>query len=248
MARMMGSDVFGMDITGLEEVTQETNNWASTFSREAIPAALEAVASQLTVSLQKHIQEDVYDAYTTKDYPRREEQGGLLDPRFISTSVSGQRLIFDYSPSGTHTATMDETKRSMSFEGYALNELADYDTWSKQPIKPHPVHGDQLINRIQTGRGFDWDLTNAPEVTNGRPFWNKFLSEAKGETVAHAFTIGFRAKTKMNDFTLFPHEIEWGSFESELEGQAFADSNFYIPDAYGGLDAVLYDGNDPLDF
>ena len=122
-----------------------------------IPKALRVVGAQMKESLSEHIINTVYntDIYAPKLYRTR----GRTD-RFGSKSllfqtddtkpeIEGNKLTFTFEPSGTHTGKMGDLK------GYWSLPTADRAP-EDAPLKPRPVHGDDLIRRIETGKGYDW--------------------------------------------------------------------------------------------
>ena len=158
-------------LTGAGGVTKEYKAFNTKFYT-AVQAGLTAVGSELTKHLQEHIRKDVYDAYTPKSYPRRSghPQFGtpLESPQNMDLQVNKLSLIFSYEPTGDHSGTKKDR-----LDWSALKKK--YQTAPNQPIKPNPVHGDDLIRRIETGEGYDWDVA-VPE----RHFWNNFVEEAVG--------------------------------------------------------------------
>ena len=145
-----------------------------------IPLVLQRVGSEMINNLQSHIQKDVYDAYTPTSYPRRKDhpQFGtpLDDIKNFSTHIERDygmtTLYFDYNPDGTHKGKIWDT---LDYEFDESNPRAGTTrTPGAQPIKPKPVHGDKLINRIQTAKGYDWGKEGQfPQ----RPFWSNFVQE-----------------------------------------------------------------------
>lgn len=134
------------------------------------------VGSEMMNDLQKHINDDVYSKYSPKSYPRRKDHpefGTPLDSeKNFSIHAKNNILEFDYNPDGTHKGKM---KDALDFDGDPDSDSAN------EPLKPHPVHGDVLINRIQTGKGYDWK-----ESMEERPFWSNFVEEEfNGKLIDH---------------------------------------------------------------
>ena len=149
--------------------------------RGNIPFVLNMVGSELIKDLQSHIEKDVYDAYDPRAYPRRKDNPkfgtSLVDKKNFYAMAKGEYLEFNYYPDGTHRGTRKDTL------GYADSESR---TDGDIPIKPNPVHGDVLINRIQTGKGYDWNADNPDDGPPPRPFWNNFVEEEfNGKLVQH---------------------------------------------------------------
>lgn len=78
----------------------------------AMQIGLTAVGSELTKQLQKHIQTDVYNAYTPKDYIRRTEHGGLIDSRYMKLSQRSMAVELTYLPSGFNSKYPDNSYKS----------------------------------------------------------------------------------------------------------------------------------------
>lgn len=177
-----------------DDTFESKMNTAFSAIKSNIPVVLEMVGSDLMQDLQTRIQEDVYAKYDPIRYPRRKDYpqfGTALDSeKNFTTKVKGDTLEFDYSPDGTHTGK----KRDML--GYQENLFYDGD----KPLKPNPVHGDVLINRIEKGKGYDWK-NDMP----ARPFWSNFVErEFNGELLTH-FDRAVRATIMTNDKTEFPY-------------------------------------------
>lgn len=152
-----------------------------------IHAGLVSIGSELTKQLQQHIRTDVYNAYSPKSYPRRSNHPQFGTPLESTDNMDLQigklSLAFNYEPSGSHSG-----KNRDRIDWSELSD--DLKKSPDKPIKPNPVHGDDLIRRIETGTGYDWDV-EVPE----RHFWNNFVEEAIGE---HGWTEKLLVKT-MNE-------------------------------------------------
>lgn len=191
---------------------------------------LDIVGGNLIDDLQKHIQDDVYAKYDPIRYPRRKDHpqfGTALDSiKNFTTKVKGNTLEFDYSPDGAHTGK----KKDML--GFQVNPLYDGD----RPLKPNPVHGDVLINRIEKGKGYDWK-SDMP----ARPFWSKFVEqEFNGELLTH-FDRAIRATEMTGDKNEFPYR-----YYSATPNDLIHDNN----DGALSTDATWssYDDDDDLPF
>ena len=258
MARMSTGDIWELEIGSFDGVTHDVNKVTREIASTAVPQALKSVASELTNSLKQFIQSEVYERYEPKNYPRRADYPrfgyGLADDKYIDYDIKqsgtrGANLTFMYNPKGYHYGKIQDIKGAYETKNGAIKPTASTSrNWDK-PLKPHPVHGDRLINRIQTAEGFDWHV---PDAMPARPFWNMFVDHAKNDTIAFAFSRGFRSAMadSDSDFWLSPSDIDWEGGESMLEGETSFGAN-YIPDSYGdsssSFDASSFDG-DPLDF
>ena len=79
------------------ELKQEIANWGATDMNPALEAANNAVAATAKEALRKHIQTDVYDAWTPTEYRRT---GGLVDGGAIESSAGPALMILEHFPSG----------------------------------------------------------------------------------------------------------------------------------------------------
>ena len=142
--------MFDFKLTGADSISKEYQAF-NTKVYTATQAGLMAVGSELTKKLQKHIQTEVYDAYTPQDYKRRVEYGGgipIISAQNMDLHINGMSLTFTYEPSGKNT-------------NYPTSRYAD---------------GDQLIEAIENSK-YTWAGTgDIPK----RPFWNSFVDEMVG--------------------------------------------------------------------
>nr|DAG39663.1 MAG TPA: hypothetical protein [Bacteriophage sp.] len=134
-----------------------------------VRASITPMAEAMKQALVRSIETNVYDKYEPKDYPRRRDYPefgpSLIDmDTNVEISVTDDGFVFQYSPHGEHSGKMRDT----------IGKNPKKWTEADAPIKPYPVHGDKLIERIETGQGYDWDYANA------RPFWNAFSNEITG--------------------------------------------------------------------
>lgn len=152
---------------------------------------LDDVGAEMIVDLQKHINKDVYKAYRPKAYIRRKdhpEYGTPLDDNTnfdTKTDITGNEatLTFSYYPTGYHTAKFKDLP----------NDYRNF--MSDEPIKPNPVHGDVLINRIQKGEGYDWKV---PDI-KPRQFWDNFTRDEFNGGIVRYFN-KFAAETKLTKY------------------------------------------------
>ena len=137
----------------LTKVESVTHDYLEFYKKvqHATHAGLVAVGSELTKQLQKHIQTEVYDAYTPKSYERRVEFGGgipIISEDNMDMQINGNTLTFTYEPSGKN---------------------ANYPT-------SRYVDGDALISAIENS---DYTWKGTDEIPK-RPFWNSFVDEMVG--------------------------------------------------------------------
>lgn len=116
-------------IEGIESIKSDYDDFLLKTKR-ATQYGLKALTSELIPTLQKHIKEDVYEAYEPKAYIRRMKNGGLIDSDYMSYRINEESLVFDYNPSG-----YNPHYKNMDF-----------------------VNGDELINRIENSL-YDWERT-----------------------------------------------------------------------------------------
>lgn len=228
----MSESFFKVTIQGEETLTNDLNDYVFSL-RDPIWEGFSAVADEMTNSLQAHIQKDVYDAYEPKSYPRRSNSGGirfgipLNDARqMVVEHPTALSLSFTYEPSGYHSGRMQDALDAYN----ARNEpKARTESRWNQPLKPHPVHGDALIRRIQTGRGYDWIPPKGMNRFPARPFWDNFVEEQKNGALIDAFAYGI--SRGVSDFRLEGgnRDIAWGASEGMLEGGSH-DYSFYPED------------------
>lgn len=142
--------MFDFKLTGADSVSKEYKAF-NTKVYQGTQAGLTAVGSEMTKQLQKHIQSDVYDAYTPKSYMRRIDYGGgtpIISPKNMDLQLNKMSLTFSYEPNGRNTH-------------YPNNEYLD---------------GDDLINAIENS-DYTWSGTKQiPE----RHFWNNFVDDMVG--------------------------------------------------------------------
>ena len=153
--------------------------------------ALFSVQDAMFNSLHEHINKDVYDVYHPTDYPRRKDNpqfgtplddvlnyGSLIGP-FNKIYASGDFSLhggISYDPRGEHCGTTADLDPDSKY----------YDADNPKPLKPNPVHENDLIRRIETGEGYDWKVPKV--VYKGRPFWQNFVKEMiEGGQIAVAF-------------------------------------------------------------
>lgn len=120
--------------------------------KDAFRASRKALADDMRLCLQDHVEADVYDKFQPIEYVRRREDGGLADMRASATVYSDERdggmnLTLLYQPSGAADG-----------EG--------------EPVDPH-VDGDDLVDRIEK-RDPEYNWTRKPSK---RPFFSNFVQE-----------------------------------------------------------------------
>lgn len=142
--------MFDFKLTGADSINKEYKAF-NTKVYKGVQSGLTAVGSELTKQLQKHIQTEVYDAYTPQSYMRRIDYGGgtpIISPKNMDLQLNKMSLTFSYEPSGRNTR-------------YPNSKFVD---------------GDDLINAIENS-DYTWKGTeHIPE----RHFWNNFVDDMVG--------------------------------------------------------------------
>ncbi|MEG1757790.1 MAG: hypothetical protein RR235_04950 [Oscillospiraceae bacterium] len=135
--------------------------------RAAAAEAMPFLAERLKESLRRHIDTDVYGAYSPKEYPRRSHNPEFGTPlndveTNTLTVVRMNGVLLDYKPSGAHSGT--------------TADLSPYSAWydadDPRPLVPNPANGDELVRRIESGNGYDWGGFDM-----ARPFFGQFVTE-----------------------------------------------------------------------
>lgn len=211
-------EFFSVTITGEETLTNDLNDFIKGL-RDPIWEGLSAVADGMTNSLQAHIQSDVYDAYEPKSYPRRSENPrfgiSLGDRRNMDIELHHMSLSFIYEPKGDHSGKMQDAKDAYNKKNEPTGRTES--SWD-EPLKPHPVHGDALIHRIQTGTGYDWKPKKGNKEFPRRPFWDNFVEEQRNGVIIENFAFGFSRGITGLQLEGGKLDLEWGANDGALEG------------------------------
>lgn len=204
-----------------------------------VPRVLNVMGSEMIHDLQTHINQDVYAAYEPISYPRRKynPQFGtpLDDIKNFTTHIHKDdvgimgyqsTLEFEYNPDGTHKGKRKDVLN------YDKKLTENRGMSGEDTLKPNPVHGDVLINRLETGRGYDWvpDETIPP-----RPFWSKFVDEEmQGGGIKRRFDrISQGMRYTKYDYTyktqLGKNDFEWDGTDGALSTDATWDGEDDLP-------------------
>ena len=216
---------FRVTVSGEETLTNDFNDFIKDLAYPIL-SGLTAVGDGMSANLMQHIQEEVYDAYTPKSYPRR------WDPRRGGNTGFGESIIeqvkkadvrtlslsFVYEPHGYHSGRMQDAIDAYEDDKDGIRKpTARTERSFNRPLKPNPVHGDKLINRIQTGKGYDWK-GDFP----ARPFWDSFVGEQKNGAIIENFASGFNRA----GFDLILEgnnkDLEWNFNEGKVSGNDFS--------------------------
>lgn len=148
-----------------------------------IPPSLGIVGAEMKEALKRHIESDFYAAYSPKSYPRRKDSPNYGTPlnsdANIHVFVQGSALSFGYFPDGSHTGIVAD---SLNWKDYSERRGIGGGT---APLVPYPVHGDELIQRLQNAR-YNW-ATSAPP----RPFWNNFVNDMMSGGIINTLKAAF---------------------------------------------------------
>lgn len=147
--------MFDFKLTGSGSINKEYQNFNSKVHR-ATQAGVRAFASELTPCLQRHIQKDVYSAYTPEDYERRYDH-----PQYGRSIYSEENIDYRFFPNG----------RGVEFTYEPNGRNTNY------PTSAYYLDGDSIISAIQQDKGYLW--FNDGSIGVKRPFWDNFLQEVE---------------------------------------------------------------------
>ena len=227
-------DFFNVTMKGEETLITDLNAFLLTL-KEPIRSGLNSVADGFSNSLDKHIQHDVYDAYNPKRYPRRQMKDSLMSPDYKEISVYDLSLRFQYEPKGFHKAKMKDMLGAEWDDMILRYVVLDKDTGATKdiienpndPLKPKPVHGDRLIERIQTGEGYDWQPPKGEDSFPKRPFWNNFVEEQRSGAALDSFVYGFGTGVTKLQLEGGSRDLEWNGDEGMIGSSFIGDEDDY---------------------
>lgn len=170
---------FSVSLEGENSIDEDYSAFKKLLNTQ-LNAAIRNMEAPLKDDLYRHIEKDVYATYRPKEYPRRRDNEGFGIPlnnmdANASLSLIPHGFAFSYMPDGSHSGTTADLSPKSK----------NYDADRPQPIKPNPVHGDDLIRRIETGKGYDWNMGN--HYPGERPFWQNFVNDEMGGLLAQHF-------------------------------------------------------------
>lgn len=134
------------EISGLESIDKDFEDLTGRVNK-AMAAAMPGLRDEMVERLKQKIIDQVYKKWTPKEYERRLDHPNL-GPSLIDESV------IKAVPQGD--------------DGMELT----YEPRGEQYQWENPRDGDALIERIETGRGYEWD-----KHPGKRPFWNDFVND-----------------------------------------------------------------------
>lgn len=145
-------------IEGIESIKSDYDDFLLK-TKKATQYGLKALTSELIPTLQKHIVEDVYIAYSPEAYERRYDNPQFGRSLYSEKNMNydfiyngGQGVVFNYEPDG----------KNNHYNG-----------------SPYYADGDSIIKTIQEDRYYLW-LDNAG-IGAKRPFWDNFVNEVASQ-------------------------------------------------------------------
>lgn len=157
--------------------------------KNAFRASRKALADDMRLCLQDHVEYDVYSKFQPTEYVRRGENGGLADMQSSATVYSDERdggmnLTLLYHPSG-------------AVDGEGNN------------VDPH-VDGDDLITRIEK-KDPEYNWRRKPPK---RPFFRNFVQEMVDggraeETLVRAMNAAVPSLGVTADGSMIREEEDW---------------------------------------
>ena len=137
-------------VSGLDSIDEDFKAFQTELAAK-VKASMDSVGTDMKNALREHIQKDVYDKYSPKEYERRSDNPGLGRPLIdmeanVTVNNRGAGLSLIYSPTGEHENT----------------------AW-------HTADGDALIGRIENKN--PPYFAKAQRAVPRRPFWQEFVNE-----------------------------------------------------------------------
>ncbi len=165
---------FRLEAEGFSSLEQELK--VTAYNMKLAKNLTHFIYDDIKAVLKRHVEEDVYKAGKgPKVYIRRSEHDGYGIPLndidnnaypIGTMDQAGNTIVgINYMPSGSHSGTFGDF--------YSEEKLEELHKKESDPIKPESMakHGNELIKRIETGKGYDWDYDRP------RPFWANFVEE-----------------------------------------------------------------------
>lgn len=200
------------EIEGLNSIEQELEDEFMPRVDRAIQKGLSVTASDMTISLEKHIRSDVYEKYTPLAYIRRARGGMLNTDETIDTKIEyGDTLYFTYNFPVTPSFWREDSK----YMKYGYYEFMD---------------GDDAIRAIQDGKNYP---TVTPMGIPPRPFWDNFLTEQLiGRDIEKSFVKG----VNMADGDLGAEEVGGYDLRDRQDSDDLHDKPEYGKVKFNGKD------------
>lgn len=153
---LKGADMFTFYLQGVESIQSDFDEFHLEVNR-ATNYGLKTLASELAPALQRHIQSDVYAAYTPEQYQRR-----YLHPQYGRSIYSEKNMRWDL-------VNRSGEQRSVEFTYEPDGRNTRY------PTADYYADGDSLITVLQEDKGYLWP--NSGSIGRERPFWSNFVDE-----------------------------------------------------------------------
>ena len=228
------SGFFNVTVSGEETLRNDLNDFLRGM-KEPIRNGLASVADGFATGLDKHIETDVYQAYKPKRYPRRGEGDSLTAAKYKHTEIHDMSVSFLYEPLGFHKgrkkdilgAEYDDVIHKWVVLDPETGETKDIIENPNDPLKPKPVHGDRLIERIQTGEGYDWKPKKGEDSFPKRPFWNNFVEEQRNGAALDSFARGFGSGYVSLVLEGGNRDLQWNADEGMLGSDSIDDEEQY---------------------
>lgn len=156
-------------VQGVKSIQEDYDEFNRKVSR-ATEYGLKALASELTPALQRHIQSDVYAAYTPEQYQRR-----YVYPQY-------GRSIYSEKNMSWNLVNRSGSQRSVEFTYEPNGRNTHY------PNSDYYLDGDSLISVLQEDKGYLW--LKSGSIGKERPFWYRFVEEV-AKMGDQWFVVGF---------------------------------------------------------
>lgn len=157
----MAEMTLNIQINGVDGLDADLKEFLTGQFKTEMTHALLSTRDEMRAALAKHVQEDVYDKFSPNQYERRGMNGGLAGQALNATSHAdgdpasvSYRICLDYKPDGNHP--------------------------NQSEWKEAPVHGDDLISRIENWNP-KYPYPPRRRRLPRRPFWQKFVDEMVDE-------------------------------------------------------------------
>ena len=152
--------MFDFKVEGIESIQSDYDEFNLKVNR-ATGYGLKSLASELAPALQRHIREDVYEAYSPKRYQRRYNH-----PQYGRSLYSEKNMSWNLvNRSGGHSSV------EFSYEPDGYN--------SHYPNARYYPDGDTIIDVLQNDRGYLWRGMDG--IGKERRFWDSFVDEVVSE-------------------------------------------------------------------
>lgn len=177
-----------INITGIDTFDEDIKRLNETLS-ECLDDGIKKLKRDMRIRLLQSVDKNVYAKYTPTMYPRRKDNPQFGTPLDDISNIKikdlpmrrdyGRGFEFSYEPNGNHKGTWGD----IYGEGGLRSRHLRLDGTTR--IVPYPVHGDQLIKRIEEA-DYNWD-TDAPPRRFYTEFAEEILDHRAGEVIKRSF-------------------------------------------------------------